>query len=136
MKSFNSLKKSLSLLGLLSALVGATSARAGVLNYLVDINTAALVGNPSAPFSLDFQSNWGSGLNQTVTLSNFVFTGGNATGSATLSGGVAGDVGSSLVFGDSSANPFNEFFQAFTGGVTDIKFNLSLTTNSAGATPT
>jgi len=137
MNTLHSLRKALAVLGLIGIMLGTTSARAGVLNYLVDINTSALVGNSSAPFSLDFQSNWGSGLNQTVTLNNFTFTGGNPTGPASLlGGGVTGDLGSSLVFNDSSLNPANEFYQALTSGVTDIKFNLSLTTNSAGVTPT
>jgi hypothetical protein len=137
MKTLRSLTKVLALLGLIGIMLGTTSARAGVLNYLVDINTSALVGNPSAPFSLDFQSNWASGLSQTVTLNNFIFTGGSVTGPASLfGGGVTGDLGSSLVFNASLGNSSNEYYQALTSGVTDIKFNLSLTTNSAGITPT
>lgn len=138
MKTLRSLTKVFALLGLIGALLGTTSARASVLNYLVDINTSALVGNSAGPFSLDLQSNWGfNNPVSPITLSNFTFTGGSLTGSATVAhGSPTGDLSSSLVFTANTANPLNEIFQQFTGGVTDIKFNLSLTTTSAVLTPT
>ena len=135
MKLFRSLKTVASLLALLGALSGATVARAN-LSYLVEINTAALVGNTFAPFSLDLQSFWGSGAAQTITVSNFSFTGGNFNGIPDIIGTVPGSTGTSLVFNSTSSSGLNDFFQGFDSGVTDIKFNVSLTTNAAGAAPT
>ena len=135
MKSIRSLHRGLALFGLTAAVFGTTAARAN-LSYSVDLNLLSLVGNSSAPFSLDVQSNYGSGPGNTVTLSNVVFTGGSATGSATLNGGVTGGLSSSLVFNDSAAQPYNEFYQAISAGTTNIKFNVNLTTNAAGITPT
>lgn len=135
MKPFHSLKSVLSLLALGCALIATNPARANE-TYLIDINTSALVGNSAGPFSLDFQSIWGSGAAQTVTLSNFSFTGGSFTGAATIIGDVTGDLGSALVFNPNSGSFLNEFFQTFEAGVTSIRFNLDLTTNAAGDTPT
>jgi len=136
MKIISSIPSFLSLLALAGTLVVTNSTRAD-LTYQVEITTTSLLGSAAGPFSLDFQSIYGSGLDQRVTLSNFVFTGGNPTGSPSLFGsGVAGSLASTLTFNDSAAHPFNEFYQAFSGGTTDIRFLLSLTTATAGVTPT
>jgi hypothetical protein len=118
------------------ALCAAAPARAGIIETFTML-TGALQGDPAAPFSLDFQLNDGSGTgdgNNTAVLSNFLFgTGGGPVGSAALSGGATGDLGSSVQITDSGF--LNEFTQGFTPG-TQLQFQLSLTTNvDAGGTP-
>lgn len=109
---------------------------ASTIQYYVDINTAALVGNASGPFSLDFQLNDGSGLgdaNNTATINNFLFGAGGSTGTANLAGGAAGDLSSTVTLTDTT--PFNEFYQTFNAGNT-LTFNVTLTlTSDAGPTP-
>jgi hypothetical protein len=104
--------------------------------FSLSLNTAPLVGNANAPFSIDFQFTDGSGIgdtNNTATLSAFNFSGGGASGSPTLTGGAAGSLGSTVTLTDSSF--FNEFFQEFTPGST-LRFTVNLTTNvDAGGTP-
>src|SRR3974377_1196092 len=78
---------------------------ASTIQYYVDINTASLVGNPSGPFSLDFQLNDGSGLgdaNNTATINNFTFGTGSATGTANLAGGAAGNLSSTVALTDTT----------------------------------
>ena len=120
--------------GALTVLCAATG-RAGTLSFQVNINTASLVGNLNAPYSLDFQLNQGAGAaTNSVALNHFVFTAGNPTGSPTRIGGVTGDLSSSVFLTD-TANAFNEFFQGFSGGTTLIAFDVSMTTNVDPATP-
>ncbi len=136
MKSLRSIKTSLGLIGLLCALYGATVARAD-LSYLIDINTAPIVGNAAGAFYLDFQSYFGSGSAQTVTLSNFTFTGGSLlAGTDTTTGAVSGNLATSLVLNPNSGSFNNEFYQQFGSTVSDIKFTATLTTNAATGTPT
>ena len=105
--------------------------------YTIDINTAPLGGSPSdAPFYLDFQFATGSGAvgNNTISLGNFVFTGGSATGSATTFGSATGDLSSSVTLMDSTTP--SELYQQFTSGTTDIRFAINSTLNvDAGLTP-
>jgi hypothetical protein len=101
------------------------------LNYNVTINTAALVGNLDAPFALDLELNTGSGnVTNSVTLSNFTFTGGGygPSGSIYSTGGVSGSFASTLTLTNSSAN--NIFAENFAPSVTSIHFSVSQTTNS------
>ena len=110
-------------------MISASTSKAALI-YHVDINTAPLVGSSSAPFSLDFQLNDGSGTLagvNTVTLVNFVFTGGNPTGSASLFGGAAGSLSSTVTLTDGTFFS-NEFFQGFSAGTTKIGFDALLTT--------
>jgi hypothetical protein len=101
--------------------------------FRVTVNTSSLIGNSSAPFALDFQFNNGSVLNNnTVTVDNFLYNGGAAVGSPTLLGGVTGNIGSSIVFNNSS--PFQELFQTFTPG-TSLRFDVLLTQNPESVTP-
>jgi len=102
-------------------------------SWHVDVVTTPLIGNPSGPFSIDFQFNNGSVLgNNSAIISNFSYSGGGPVGSPTLLGGVTGDVGSTVVFNNSA--PFQELFQAFTPG-TNLRFDIELTTNVDGAIP-
>lgn len=135
MNRYSSLKLTRAIFaGVLTVLCAATG-RAGTLSFQVNINTASLVGNPNAPYSLDFQLNQGAGaVTNSVALSDFVFTAGSPTGSPTRIGGVTGDLSSSVFLTD-TANAFNEFFQGFSGGTTMIAFDVSMTTNVDPTTP-
>lgn len=117
------------LLVLLLCLCGTFSLiQAGVI-YNISMTTAALIGHPAGPFSLEFQLNDGSGTgdaNNTAVLSSFLFGGGNASGGPTLTGGASGSLSTSVNLTDS--NFFNQFIQGFTPG-SSLKFQLSLTTN-------
>jgi hypothetical protein len=114
---------------------GALTGHAATLSFQVNVNTASLIGNPNAPYSLDFQLNQGTGAaTNTVALSHFVFTAGNPTGSPTRIGGVTGDLTSSVFLTDAT-NPANEFFQGISGGTTRIAFDVSMTDNVDPTTP-
>jgi hypothetical protein len=127
---------SLSLTVCFGVLVAAQTGNAATAIYHVDVNTSALVGNASGPFSLDFQLNDGSGTgdgNNTATLNNFTFGSGSASGGPTFFGGASGNLSTGVTLTDTSA--FNELFQAFTTGNT-LSFDLTLTQNSdVGPTP-
>ncbi len=114
--------------------LSATTSHAAL--YHVSINTAALVGNASGPFSLDFQLNSGDTLsNNTAVISSFTYGGGGAAfGAPSAFGGATGDLTlNSISLSDSSA--FNEFYQSFTAGST-LDFDLNLSQNvDAGPTP-
>lgn len=116
----------------------ATSAlKADTFNFTVDLNVASLIGTSGSPYYVDLQLNQGSGsLFNSATISNIVTTGGSFTGSATTNGsGATGSFGSSISLTESSSSAFNEIFQQIGAGVTDIKFDVSVTQNSPGATP-
>jgi hypothetical protein len=102
----------------------------------ISMNTAPLIGDAAGAFSLEFQLNDGSGIgdkNNTANLTNFLFTGGTAVGSPTLTGGATGNLTSGASLTDSSF--FNQFIQEFTPGNT-LSFRLSLSTNvDSGGTP-
>jgi hypothetical protein len=130
-------KVALSLAVCAGALAGVSVARAQSVTYQFSVNTSTLVGNTSAPFSLDFQLTDGSGNNDgnnTATLSNFSFGGGGAPfGSANLSGNASGSLAAGVTLTDSVF--FNEFYQSFTPGTT-LSFDLTLTTHvDGGGTP-
>ncbi len=120
----------------LGGLLLAPALHAATAEYDVSVDTSALIGNGAGPFSLDFQFNDGAGTgdgNNTVNVSGFVFTGGLATGTPTLSGGATGSLAAGLSFNDSSA--LNEAYQGFNPGST-LTFHVSLTLNVApGSAP-
>jgi hypothetical protein len=119
-----------------AAVLAGSAAKADNFLFHVDLNTAALVSAANGPFFLDFQLNQGTGtLSNTVALSNFTFTGGSASGSASLFGNASGNFGSGFSLVDSTSSPFNEAFQGFTASTTDIQFDVSVTRNSPGSTP-
>ena len=87
--------------GLLAA-VPATAA-AGSFAFHVAVNTSPLVGDPSAPFSLDFALIDGSGTlaaPNTVLVNNFTFSGGSAVGMPTLLGGASGSLSAGISLTD------------------------------------
>ena len=139
-KTFLSALAALAFLGL------ANTARANA-SYSVTIDTSALLGADAsldAPFYLDFQLNAGSGTaSNTVTLSNFTFTGGSATGATSTystpgSTAVAtGDMASSVVLTATSVGSHftSGLFQGFTAGTTSISFVVNTTTNLTGTQP-
>ncbi|HEX2851597.1 MAG TPA: NF038129 family PEP-CTERM protein [Opitutaceae bacterium] len=106
--------------------------------FRVNIATTPLTlpaNSASAPFSLDFQLNSGSTLNNnTALLSNFTFSGGGAPfGVANTFGGAGGSLPGAITLSDTLA--FNEFFQSFTPG-SILSFDLHLSQNvDAGPTP-
>ncbi len=122
-------------LGLALALIGASDLKAN-LNFRVDIDTASLAGAANGPFFLDFQLNEGSGsLTNAVTLSDFVFDGGSATGTASTWGNASGSLSNNIWLSDDPTSPFNEIFQGFSAGTTGIHFEASITQQIPGATP-
>src|SRR4051812_26365032 len=80
----------------------APSSHAADLVYYVTLDLSSLIGNPNQPFSLDFDLVTGSStgghgnVTNTVTLSNFIFTGGTPTGTPNFTlGGQSGSFASS-----------------------------------------
>ncbi|HSI15202.1 MAG TPA: NF038129 family PEP-CTERM protein [Chthoniobacter sp.] len=119
-----------------AAMLASTATHAATFNFHVDLNVSSLIGAPNSPFFVDFQLNEGSGtIPNMVTINNFLFTSGSASGSATTFGLATGTMGSSITLNDNSSSPFNEIFQGFTAGTTHIQFDVSLSQNSPGVTP-
>lgn len=135
MISRNTITKTARLLAAIAA-VGTASVSEAITSYKVSLDTSSLVGNPSAPFYLDFLLIDGSGLddgNNTVTVSDFQFGGGNAVGSATATGGASGDLASGITLVDTEF--FNDIYQEFAPG-SWLSFLVSLTGNvDSGGTP-
>lgn len=108
----------------LGSLLFTRTARA--YGFDVTLNTSALQGHPSGPFSLDFQLVDGSGSgdgNNSVVIGEFDFGGG---------GWLGGDPGTITL---TDSNFLTEFFQWFTPGAY-LKFEVSTTTAlDAGPTP-
>lgn len=96
----------------------------GVDNFNITLNSSALVGNPTGPFSLDFQLADGSGTgdgNNTVTISDFNFHGGSWTGPSVVT------MTDNSFFSEAT-------YQFVPGGV--LSFDVSMTTAvDAGGTP-
>src|SRR5262249_32296227 len=116
-KSFAAVLFTLGLLGLFPP------AKANLM-FQVTTDTSALVGNPSGPFFLDFQFIDGSGTgdgNNTVSIGNFDFNGGNWAGPAAVS--------------MSDTTFFSDFTQEFTPG-SSLSFQVTLSTAlDGGGTP-
>jgi hypothetical protein len=105
------------------------------LTYNVTLNLSSLSSFANAPFSLDLQLVSGSGnVSNTVTLSNFVFTDGTASGTPDYtSGNESGSLASTLTLTTGTtptAQSDNELAEAFSAGVTQISFSVSQTPNS------
>ncbi len=121
------------LLGLVLILFG-QSARAD-LSWTVSLDTSRLAADYTGPFALDFELVGSNG--NTVTLSNFSFgSSGNAgPGSAFLTGGASGNLGTSVSFND-SASFFSDFNQQFTPGTAlTFTMNSTLIAPPSGGTP-
>jgi len=117
---------------------GVAVCQAVSFNVTLDTTPLATQPTPPNPFALEFQFNDGDGtVVNTITLRNFDFGGGSATGSPTFnctagSGpsctGIAGSLASTVTMTDSS-DPFNEFSQRFTpADGAPLKFVLDLGT--------
>jgi hypothetical protein len=100
------------------------------LTFFLTLNVASLVSDINGPFSLDLQLAPGSdNIVNTVTLTNFTFTGGSATGSPNFTaGGATGSLTSTVTLTNSSPID-NELAQAFSSGVTQIQFHVDQTVN-------
>ena len=99
------------------------------LDYTVTLNTASLVGNVNAPFSLDFVLGSGSQFpdtDNTVTLSNFVFANGSVGATSYSNGGETGGSMTGTVKLTNSSED-NELAQYFTNSVTSISFHVDET---------
>src|SRR5271167_2625596 len=128
MKTTRILGASVALLTTALVLALAPSAKATTfpdLTYNVTLNLSSLAAdNPAgSPFSLDLQLLQGSGnVPNTVTLSNFTFTGGTASGTPAFTvGGVTGSLASSVVLSSTVGGSIdNEFDELFSSGVTSI----------------
>ncbi|HTB80865.1 MAG TPA: hypothetical protein VK717_08255 [Opitutaceae bacterium] len=125
------LKNSLLLLASAIALLSASALRAQSLTFAVDLNTASLsaLDGANAPFYLDFTLSYGNSAlaSNTATLSGFSLTGGTALGSPVITGMASGNLGSTVSLTASSSHTFSELYQQFSSGVTDIKFNATVT---------
>jgi hypothetical protein len=97
------------------------------------VNTAPLVGSALGPFSIDFQLNGVGPLFNDVTIGNFQFGGGMPTGAATLIGGAAGSLGTSVTL-SSSGGFLNEFYQEFVPGTT-LRFDVFFATVNVNTPP-
>lgn len=116
-----------------AAILAPAASPADTFNFHVDLNVSSLFGGANSPFFLDFQLNKGTNsFANSVTLSNFVFTGGSASGSATSFGLATGSMGASITLNDDTTNAFNELFQGFTAGTTHIQFDVTLSQNAPG----
>jgi hypothetical protein len=128
--------KRFALIAALLAGLGMAASPAAATSIHVQVNTAPLIGNASAPFFLDFALTDGSGTlagPNTVVVSNFNFAGGGGVGSPTLIGGAAGALATSVTLSD-NANFFNEFFQQFTPGAV-LGFDVTTTNNADPISP-
>ena len=106
------------------------------LDYTVTLDTASLVGNVNEPFSLDFVLGSGSQFpdsDNTVKLSNFVFTGGSAGAVSYSNGGETGSTASTVTLTNSGED--NELAQYFTNTTTAISFNVDETSNTNNPFP-
>ena len=114
----------------------APQSRAANLNYYVTLNTASLVGNSNAPFSLDVVLGSGAqspNSDNTVTLSNFIFHGGSVGATSYSNGGESGSMTSSVTLTTSGED--NELAQYFGNTVTEIQFSVSMTSNTDNPFP-
>jgi hypothetical protein len=122
------------LLCIVSGIALAVAAQADTIALSLD--TSLLVGNASGPFSLGFEladgSLTGDG-NNAVSLSNFQFGAGSATGSSSTFGTASGDLSSSVLMTDLGI--FSGLSQGFDPGNT-LVFDISFTNNvDLGGTP-
>ena len=106
------------------------------LNYTVTLNTAPLAGNTNAPFSLDVVLGSGAqnpNSDNTVTLSNFVFSNGSVGATTFSNGGETGSMGSTVTLTTSATD--DELSQQFSKTVTEIQFSVSMTNTTDNPYP-
>jgi len=122
------------LLGLILIMAG--SAARGDQVWTVILDTSQLAANYTGPFGLDFELVGSNG--NTITLSNFAFGNGGTAGPGTafLTGGASGDLGSIVSLNDSGANFFSDFNQQFTpGGTLTFTMDTTLVAPPSGGNP-
>jgi hypothetical protein len=129
MKIKSPFKLALSLLAVASTALIASASQAATFDVVVD--TSALVGGN---YLLDFQLNDGGVLgNNRVRVNDFAnLVVGKVVDSPTTFGGAVGDIGSVVIFDNSSFS--QELYQSFVAGSV-FGFTVDLTTNSDGETP-
>lgn len=122
--------KKLPLVNMAVALLAAASSAAAA-SFGVTVNTSNLT---TGPFAIQFQLTNGNatGVN-TVTIDNFNFGGGAASGVPTTSGGASGNLGSTVTMLDDSGF-LALFTQNFTPG-SQLTFNLTYSENFTGGAP-
>jgi hypothetical protein len=100
----------------------------------VTLDASQLAASYAGPFALDFELVGSNG--NTITLSGFSFGGGSAgPGSAVLTGGTSGDLGTIVSLND-SANFFSDFNQQFTpGGTLSFTVDSTLVAPPVGGSP-
>lgn len=116
------------------ALFVACHSYADVVKYDVLIDTSGLVGHPAGPFAIDAQLIGGSdsSIQNTVTLSDFVFNGGSALGNPTFyGGGVVGDLSSTIILTAAPTLRLAGLRQNFLPGQS-LAFVLATTSNHNG----
>jgi hypothetical protein len=134
------MKYKLALFASAIALIAVPARATQTLVFDVNIDTAGLSSEPTdAPFDLDFQLLYGNSslASNTVTLSNFNFSGGAATGAPVLTGAATGSLASTVTLTASSTHTDSEFYQAFSPATTDLSFLATVTENGPDTgTPT
>ncbi len=106
------------------------------LDYTVTLNVASLIGNPNAPFSLDFVLGSGAqnpNADNTVKVSNFVFSNGSVGAVSYSNGGESGSMSSTVTLTTTSED--NELAQQFSSSVTLIRFNVDETNTTDNPFP-
>lgn len=132
--------KKLSVL-LAAATLGAGSLlAASSLDFRVNLSGVATGG--AAPYALNFQLTQGDSRFDltTVTLSNFSFVGGSASGAADFSAstgtGASGSTGSGFTLNVGGSNSYSDILQGFTNGTSLIGFDVHVVTDvGSGLTP-
>lgn len=110
-----------------------SAARADDVVYNVTMDTTPLETNPNAPFYLDFTLAGQNG--NTVTISNFTYGGGAATGSPVIfQGDASGSISSSVTLDTLGAQASNELYQSFTPGST-LSFTVTSNNIVLGGSP-
>jgi hypothetical protein len=120
------------LLALLFA-VGASADMIGTFS----MDTSGLVSSSSAPFTLDFQFNDGSGMgdaNNTVTVSSFAFGGGSVTTMPSFQTGGVTVQSSPFGFTMTDSSFLNELQFSFVPG-SSLSFHIDATTNPEMPSP-
>jgi hypothetical protein len=111
---------------LFAALWTASVSSAYMLNVTLD--TSPLIGHAAGPFSINFQLNpTVDPGNNTVTINNFNFGTGNASGTPTYINGASGDLYTAVTLTDSTLF-LNYFSQTFVPGNL-LSFTISFTPN-------
>lgn len=98
---------------LLVVAAGLTQSAAASVIFDVSLDTAPLAGNPSGPFSIDFQLIGDQGTYATVD--SFSFGGGSAAGAPNCFGNCSGDLWTAVGL-NAASGFYSEFFQAFNPG--------------------